>query len=134
MIITKELTYNSGGNSDIIDITGDVQEIVSVSRLNEGQALVFTPGATAAVTTIETEDGLIEDIKDMFERMIPEDMAYAHHDDNGHSHVRASLLGPSEIVPFKDGKLILGTWQNIIMVDFDTRPRRRRVVVQLIGE
>ena len=134
MVITNELIYKSRGNTDIIDVTSDVQNVVSKSEIKEGQALVFIPGATASVTTIETESGLLEDFRDLFERIIPEDIMYAHRDDNGYSHVRASLLGPSITVPFKDKELLLGTWQSIIVVDFDNRPRKRKVIVQLIGE
>ncbi len=134
MIVTKEIVYNSKGNTDIIDITSDVQAVISDGKFSEGQALVFVPGATASVTTIEIEGGLLEDFRELFERIAPDDMMYAHHDDNGHSHVRASLLGPSETIPFKNKKLLLGTWQSIIVVDFDTRPRNRRVIIQLVGE
>jgi secondary thiamine-phosphate synthase enzyme len=134
MVTTTELFYDSEGNAHIIDITSDVREIIIKSKLNKGQVLVFIPGATASVTTLECEDGLIEDFKDMFKKLIPEDDLYAHHDDNGCSHVRAGLLGPSLNVPFHENKMLLGTWQSIVVVDFDNRPRKRRVIVQVVGE
>ena len=103
-----------------------------------GQALVFVPGSTAGVTTIEFEEGLLEDFPALFDRIAPRGAGYQHearwHDGNGHSHVRASLLGPSLTVPFSDGRLLLGTWQQVVLVDFDVRPRRREVIVQLTGE
>jgi secondary thiamine-phosphate synthase enzyme len=134
MVIKEELVYDSRGNACIIDVTSDVQDLVSKNELENGQVLVFVPGATASVTTIETENGLLEDFKEMFERMIPGKGDYYHHDDNGHSHLRASLLGPSVAVPVAGKKLLLGTWQSIVLVDFDTRPRKRKIIVQLTGE
>lgn len=122
----------------MLDLTGEVQALVRRHRFVEGQALVFVSGSTAALTTIEYEPGLIEDLPDLFERIAPRGIPYKHedtwHDGNGHSHVRASLLGPSLAVPFAGGKLLTGTWQQIVLVDFDNRPRRREVVVQLSGE
>jgi len=137
MITTDELTYASKGHTDIIDVTADVQKVVKKSKVKEGQVTVFVPGATASVTAIEYESGLLSDFKEMFERIIPEGMDYAHNerwqDGNGHSHVRASVLGASFTVPFTNGKLLLGTWQHIVLVDFDNRPRERRVIVQIIS-
>lgn len=135
---TDGFTIQTKGDNDIVDLTGRVQELVNRHRFREGQALVFVSGSTAGVTTIEYEPGLLKDLPAAFERIAPRGIPYAHeeawHDGNGHSHVRASLLGPSLTVPFQDARLRLGTWQQIVLVDFDNRPRRRDVVVQLLGE
>ena len=137
-IVTDSIEVATRGDSDMHDITGLVQELVRRHGFREGQALVFVSGSTAGLTTVEFEPGLQKDIPAAFERIAPRDLRYEHeetwHDDNGHSHVRASLLGPSLAVPFKAGRLLLGTWQQIVLIDFDTRPRRRAVVVQLSGE
>lgn len=135
---TDGFTVETKGDSDIVDLTARVQEVVSRHRFRHGQALVFVSGSTAGVTTLEYEPGLLKDLPAAFERIAPRGIRYAHeeawHDGNGHSHVRASLLGPSLTVPFQDARLRLGTWQQIVLVDFDNRPRRREVVVQLLGE
>jgi secondary thiamine-phosphate synthase enzyme len=137
-VSTETITLQTKGDSDILDLTKKVQALVDRHRLRHGQALVFVSGSTAGITTIEYEPGLLQDLPAAFERLAPRDISYQHeetwHDGNGHSHVRASLLGPSLIVPVKDGKLLLGTWQQIILIDFDNRPRQREVVVQLTGE
>jgi secondary thiamine-phosphate synthase enzyme len=137
-ILTDRVSVKTRGDGDMLDLTGDVQALVHKHGFREGQALVFVPGSTAGLTTIEYEDGLLKDLPAAFERLAPRDMLYHHeqayHDGNGHSHVRASLLGPSLTVPFADGTLLTGTWQQIVLVDFDNRPRRRDVVVQLSGE
>ena len=137
-ILTDRVSVTTRGDSDILDLTDDVQALVRKHGFREGQALVFVAGSTAGLTTIEYEDGLLRDLPAAFERLAPRDMLYHHeeayHDGNGHSHVRASLLGPSLTVPFADGKLLTGTWQQIVLVDFDNRPRKRDVVVQLSGE
>ncbi len=137
-LLTATVAVPTRGDSQMIDLTPRVRALVAEHRFREGQALVFVPGSTAAVTTVEFEPGLQRDLPAALERIAPRDLRYAHeetwHDDNGHSHVRASLLGPSLAVPFADGDLLLGTWQQIVLVDFDTRPRRREVVVQLSGE
>jgi len=136
-INTKEIQYDTKGEADIIDITEDIQNLVTKSRVKDGQVTVFIPGSTASLTTVEYEKGLVKDLKGLFERIAPKNIRYAHdeawHDGNGHSHIRASLLGPSLTIPFSGGGLILGTWQQIILVDFDNRPRKRKVVVQVIG-
>jgi len=136
-IITKSFKIKTKGNTDILDITSEVQKIIKNSNLKEGQATVFVPGSTAGITTIEYEPGLLKDLPRAFERIAPENMEYAHHltwgDHNGHAHIRAALLGASKTFPFSEGDLILGTWQQIILVDFDERPRSREVVVQIIG-
>ncbi len=137
-VSTRCHSVSSQGNGHIIDITGDVQDTVASSDLNAGVATVFVTGSTAGLTTVEYEPGLVHDLTAAFERLYPRAMEYRHHetwnDDNGHSHVRASMLGPSLAVPFVEGALTLGTWQQIILVDFDTRPRTREYIVQLIGE
>jgi secondary thiamine-phosphate synthase enzyme len=122
----------------MIDLTASVQEVVRRHGFREGHALVFVSGSTAGLTTVEFEPGLQQDLPAALERLAPRGIAYAHeetwNDDNGHSHVRASLVGPSLTVPFAGGRLLLGTWQQVVLIDFDTRPRRRDVVVQLDGE
>ena len=137
-IVTDSVPVATRGDAQMLDITGDVQDVVERHAFREGSALVFVSGSTAGLTTVEYEPGLLEDIPAAFERIAPRDMRYKHedtwHDGNGHSHVRASLLGPSLTIPFKDGRLMLGTWQQIVLIDFDNRPRKRDVVVQLTGE
>jgi len=137
-IISTSISMNTKGNADILDITDQLTRAVSKSRLTTGIATIFCPSSTSALTTIEYESGAISDLKRLFDEIIPVNREYAHnerwHDGNGHSHVRAALLGPSLVIPFVDGKLTLGTWQQVIYVDFDNRPRQRELVVQLIGE
>ncbi|MBW7843099.1 MAG: YjbQ family protein [Ignavibacterium sp.] len=134
---THSFNISSKGNCDIIDITGYIQQIVSDNLFLEGSALIFVAGSTAGITTIEYEPGLLKDYPDFFDKIIPQKQNYEHdntwHDGNGHSHVRASLQGASFTVPFKDKSLILGTWQQIIFVDFDNKPRRREIIVQITG-
>lgn len=138
MVHTETLELETKGNCDIVEITGEVQEKISDSGLKAGTVTVFVAGATGGLTTVEYEPGLERDLEEFFDRIIPEGRTYHHnerwHDGNGHSHVRASLLGPSLTVPFADGQLILGTWQQIIFLDFDNKPRRRRLIVQIMGE
>jgi secondary thiamine-phosphate synthase enzyme len=126
------------GECDVIDITGAVEEHVIDSAIESGTATVFVPGSTAAVTTIEYESGAVSDFKAAIERLAPTDIHYSHDarwgDGNGFSHVRAALLGPSMSVPFNSGRLLLGTWQQIVLVDFDNRPRHRKVIVQVLGD
>ncbi len=137
-IVTDSISVATRGNSQMLDLTAEVQASLARHRFREGQALVFVIGSTAALTTVEFEPGLQQDLPAALERLAPRGIRYAHeqtwHDDNGHSHVRASLLGPSLVVPFRDGRLLLGTWQQIVLLDFDTRPRQRDLVVQLCGE
>ncbi len=127
----------SKGNCDIIDITEDVQTFISKNNFLEGNVLIFVIGSTAALTTIEYEPGLLKDYPQLFNKLIPENQTYHHdqtwHDGNGHSHLRASLQKASLTVPFNNGKLLLGTWQQIIFVDFDNRPRTREIVIQITG-
>lgn len=137
-VITRRLSLSTEGEDDVIDITGEVQRVVDESGVDDGVTVVFVPGSTAVVTTIEYEPGLAKDFPDMLARVAPEDIEYEHqkawHDGNGRSHVKASLVGPSLAVPFEDGSLTLGTWQQIVLVELDTRPRQREVVVQVMGE
>lgn len=135
---TFSLQLATQGDADIQDITGAVQEVLQKSSLNDGIATIFSPSATSALTTIEYESGCVHDLRRLFDEIVDPQRNYAHnarwHDGNGHSHVRAALLGPSITVPFVSKNLTLGTWQQIIFVDFDNRPRRRELVVQVMGE
>lgn len=135
---TKYLQLETAGNCDVMDITHSVGEAVETSSVSNGTVTVFVPGSTAGITTIEYERGAINDLKELFSRIVPENEYYAHNarwgDGNGHSHIRASLLGPSISIPISSSRLILGTWQQIILVDFDNRPRRREIILQIIGE
>ena len=135
---TLSLSLNTEGNADIRDITDQVARNVLQSGLTNGTVTIFCPSSTSALTTIEYESGALSDLRRLFDEFIPSNREYAHnqrwHDGNGHSHVRAALLGPSLTIPFVDAQLTLGTWQQIIYVDFDNRPRQRKLVVQLIGE
>ncbi len=135
---TATLELSTPGDSEIIDITERVQDELTKSLLSEGLVTVFVPGSTGGVITLEYESGLVRDLGEAFERLAPKGRPYHHDrawgDGNGHSHVRASLVGPSLSVPFKDRRLILGTWQQIAFVDFDNRPRRRVLIVQIMGD
>lgn len=137
-VSTYQFEVSTRGYCDIKDVTGEVEDLVRQSGVKEGLVTVFVPGATAGVTTVEYEAGLVADLKAAFERLVPRDVQYAHDsrwgDGNGFSHVRAALLKASLSVPVSGGNLITGTWQQIVVVDFDNRPRRRRVVVQIMGE
>ena len=136
-ILTNHFEVDTKGHNDIIDITPRVKSILQDSGLKDGSALIFIPGSTAGVTTIEHEPGLLKDYPAFFEKIIPSNIDYEHdktwHDGNGFSHVRAALQGASFTVPFAEARLLLGTWQQIILVDFDNRGRSRRVIVQLTG-
>jgi len=138
MIVTGNISFQTRGDCDIVDITPQVARQVAESGVNSGTVTVFVPGSTAGVTTIEYESGLVADLQQMWERTVPRNTPYNHDrrwgDGNGHSHVRASMLGPSLVVPFADRRLTLGTWQQIIMVDFDNQPRSRQVILQIMGE
>jgi secondary thiamine-phosphate synthase enzyme len=137
-LINKALTLTSKGQSQVTDITDKVRGILGKEKISGGMVHLFIPGATGAITTLECEEGLIKDIKDAWERIAPRHGFYRHdrdrNDDNSHSHIRASMIGPSLSVPFKDKKLVLGTWQRIVFIDFDTGPRKREITVQMIGE
>lgn len=137
-IITDKLTVSTKGFNDIIDITEQIQSILRKHQIKNGNVTIFVSGSTAGVTTIEYEPGLLKDLPEAFERIAPMDKRYHHDsrwgDDNGYAHVRASILGASLTVPFADGRLLVGTWQQIVLVDFDNRPRTRNIVIQIIGE
>jgi secondary thiamine-phosphate synthase enzyme len=138
MVHTRTDAIATRGQGDAHDLTALVSSALAESELSTGVATVFVVGSTAAITTIEFEPGAIADLNRLFDRLAPRDADYRHHlrwgDDNGSSHVRAALLGPSIAVPFTDGKLRLGTWQQIMLLEMDTQPRKREIVVQLIGE
>jgi len=138
MVRTVEIKVKTKGNCDVVNITEQVSEFVAQSAVQAGMVTLFNVGSTAGITTTEYEPGLVNyDIKEAFEKIAPRNARYEHeetwHDDNGHAHVRAALLGPSLSVPVVDGKLTLGTWQQIILVDFDTRPRTRTIVCQMVS-
>ena len=130
-------SYKTKGFNDIIDLTDDVNSAITNSGLQNGLMTVFVPGSTAGITTIEFESGAVADLKKAIERLAPQDIYYQHDarwgDGNGFSHVRAALVGPSLSVPFVNGRLQLGTWQQIILIDFDNRPRTRELIIQMIG-
>ena len=135
---SREMRFRTHGEGEILDITNKTQTIVESSKLKNGVVILFVPGSTAALTTIEYEPGLLMDLPHALERLAPKDENYEHekrwHDGNGHSHIRASMIGPDLSVPFLEKRLTLGTWQQIIFVELDTRPRDRTVIVQLIGD
>jgi secondary thiamine-phosphate synthase enzyme len=137
-VITKDITLQTEGNCDITDITFSINEEVISSGMSNGTITVFVCGSTAAVTTIEFEPGLIHDLEETWHRLVPQNIPYRHNqawgDGNGHAHVRAALLGPSLVIPFVSKKLTLGTWQQIVCVDFDNRHRSRKIVLQIMGE
>ena len=138
MIVTERISLQTKGHCDIIDITPQVEQQIAKVKVDSGTVTVFVTGSTAGITTIEFEPGLLADLKEMWQRLVPENIPYAHDrawgDGNGHSHIRASLLGASLVIPFSHKRLALGTWQQIVLVDFDNRPRSRQVVVQVMGE
>lgn len=137
-IVNDSLSIETRGDSDMIDLTDRLTLLLQKHRLKNGHMIVFVPGSTAGITTIEYEPGLKKDFSLLMERLIPRNARYFHeetwNDGNGHSHVRASLVGPSITVPFGAGKLLLGTWQQIVLVDYDNRPRSRDLVIQFVGE
>jgi secondary thiamine-phosphate synthase enzyme len=139
MVKNHQIKVKTQGNCHTIDITAQVEDFVAQSGIKDGTITLFHVGSTAGLTTTEYEPGLANhDIKAAFERLAPENGLYEHeqtwHDDNGHSHVRAAILGPSLVIPVVDGRMTLGTWQQIILIDFDTKPRTRTVVCQIMGE
>lgn len=137
-VLTEHISFKTKGEVDIIDLTDKIEGTIENCGLSKGIVTIFVPGSTGALTTIEYEPGLLQDFPAALERIAGRDISYEHekrwHDGNGHSHVRASLLGPSLTVPFNDSKLILGTWQQIVFVELDVRSRARNLVVQIIGE
>ena len=137
-VITKTIRVKTKGEDDIIDITKQTSKIIESSEIKNGTVTIFVSGSTAALTTIEYEPGLLSDFPKMLERVAPKNIDYGHeqrwHDGNGHSHVRASLLGPSLTIPFSNRNLMLGTWQQIVLLELDTRSRERNLVLQILGE
>jgi secondary thiamine-phosphate synthase enzyme len=138
MVKTFTITKQTKGSNDILDITTDVSSVLSQSGMTDGVVTVYTPSTTSAVTTIEYESGCLSDLRRLFDEITAPERSYAHNarwgDGNGYSHVRAALLGPSLTIPFVKQRLTLGTWQQIIFIDFDIRPRQREIVVQIMGE
>ena len=138
MVVTKAISLQSKGHCDIIDVTSQVEKQVAGAGVNDGTVTLFVTGSTAGVSTIEFESGLLSDFQDMWERNFPKNIPYKHDsawgEGNGYSHVRASLLGASLVIPFNDKRLALGTWQQIVVVDFDNRSRSRQIVLQIMGD
>ena len=137
-MVTKQLPIQTRGENDILDITRNVSEAVSGSKMRNGIVTVFVPGSTGALTTIEYEAGLLIDLPNILERLAPKKLMYEHekrwHDGNGHSHVRASVIGPSITVPFVNRRLTLGTWQQLVFIELDARSRSRNLILQIMGE
>ena len=136
-IHTDELSFSTKGDTDVVDITAEVGRIVGAAGVVEGQALVFVRGSTAAIATMEFEPGGVHDLREMLERLIPTRGDYEHnrlnHDTNSHAHQRASIVGASEVVPVEGGRLALGTWQQLVLIDFDDSPRERTIVIQVLS-
>ncbi len=137
-VVTKTIPLTTTGPNDIIDITIPVAEAVRTSGLKSGAVTVFVPGSTGGVTTIEYEPGLLTDLPELMDRLVPPGQSYHHdltwHDGNGYSHLRAALVGPDITIPFVAGKLTLGTWQQVVFCEFDNRPRRRELILQIMGD
>ena len=138
MVKTERIKLETKGRDHVINITGEVEQAVSASKIKDGIVTVFVYGSTASVSTVEYEPGLIKDIKRIDEKLIPSDVTYAHDetwgDANGYAHLRATIIGPSITVPIEKGSMTLGTWQQIIVIDHDNRPRSREIIVQVMGE
>jgi len=138
MVVTESISFSTQGNGEVVDITQQVADEVADSELSGGTVTIFSPSATSSLTTIEYESGAVADLQALFGRLIPQDIEYRHNlrwgDGNGHSHARAALFGPSLTVPFVNKRLTLGTWQQIVFLDFDVRPHDRELILQLIGE
>ncbi|MEW5994320.1 MAG: secondary thiamine-phosphate synthase enzyme YjbQ [Candidatus Zixiibacteriota bacterium] len=138
MVTSQQIKLKTKGPGDIIDITSSLQEAVKKSGLSSGTITAFVPGSTGGLTTIEYEPGLLKDLPELMEKLVPSDRPYEHdhtwHDGNGFSHLRSVLIGPDITVPFTGGELTLGTWQQVVFLEFDNRPRSRRVVLQVMGE
>lgn len=137
-VITEKISFNTKHECDVLDITGSVQRVLTSKNVHNGIITLFVAGSTGAITTIEFEPGLAFDFPAMLKRIAPKEIEYEHenlwHDGNGHSHVRASLVGPSLTVPFMNQKLTLGTWQQVVFIELDVRPRKREIIVQILGE
>lgn len=137
-VLQKKITLNTSGSPDLIDLTGKINVILEEAELKKGILTVFVVGSTAGITTFEYEPGVVKDMQELYEKLIPKNKPY-HHDNtwgdaNGYSHLRAALQGPSLTIPFCDGKLVLGTWQQVVLAEFDHRARQRQIIVQIIGE
>lgn len=137
-VVTKYIPLDTDGNGDVINITDAIQGCIADSGLRDGVVTVFTASATSGITTLEFESGCVQDLQRLFDEILPPEREYAHNlrwgDGNGHSHARAALVKPSLTVPFCEGVMTLGTWQSVVLVDFDNRPRQRKLVVQILGE
>jgi len=133
-----ELKFKTSGEVDMVDITSDVQEVITKSKISNGIVCIFVNGSTGSITTVEYEPGLQKDIPRALEKIAPKNIPYSHHetwhDDKGHSHVRASIMGPSITMPIREGQLVHGTWQQVVFIELDTSPRNRTVMVQIVGE
>ena len=138
MVVTESISFRTRGNGEVVDITDQVARKVADSELTDGTITIFSPSATSSLTTMEYESGAVTDLQALFERLVPQSAEYRHDlrwgDGNGHSHARAALFGPSLTVPFVDQRLTLGTWQQIVFLDFDVRPHDRKLVLQIIGD
>jgi secondary thiamine-phosphate synthase enzyme len=136
-VFSSDISISTKGDMDILDITSQLERLVHDSGIQEGMACVFVGGSTGALTTMEFEPGVVEDMRAALQRLAPSDMEYQHHlkwkDGNGHSHVRAAFIGPSVTVPIRDGAIPLGTWQQIVFIELDVRPRKRSLIVQIVG-
>jgi secondary thiamine-phosphate synthase enzyme len=134
---TGQLRFSTEGDGDVMDLTEGIESVVESAGVDSGVASVFVPGSTAAVTTMEFEPGGVHDLRALLDRLVPAQGDYEHnrlnHDTNSHAHIKAAIVGPSETVPVRDGRLALGTWQQVVLIDFDDRPRERTVVVQVVG-
>lgn len=137
-IINEKIILNTQGNPDLVDITAKIKDALKSTGLKKGNITVFVVGSTAAITTFEYEPGVIRDMGELYDKLIPKSKHYSHDDTwgdaNGFSHLRAALQGPSLVIPFDSGKLVLGTWQQVVLAEFDNRPRERQIVLQIIGE
>lgn len=137
-IVSKKIIIDTKGNEDFVNITPQLRDIYNASSLNDGIITVFVSGSTAAIAAFEYEPGLIKDLQGFYDKIAPSNVHYNHDetwgDANGFSHVRATFTGPSIVIPFEEGKLLLGTWQQVVLMEFDNRPRRRDIVVQLMGK
>jgi secondary thiamine-phosphate synthase enzyme len=138
MVKTEYIDVSMKGYTDIRDITPDLKRILDKCQIKDGIITVFVPGSTGGLTTMEYEPGLLKDLPEVLEKIAPQKASYHHHatwsDDNGAAHIRSALIGPSITIPFKGGNMALGTWQQVVFLDFDTRPRNRRLVIQILGE
>ena len=137
-VYCDEINIETNGETDIVDITSKVQKVITISKIKNGIVCIFVPGSTGTITTIEYEPGLMKDLPRALEQIAPKNIHYDHHetwhDDNGRSHVKASIMGPSSTFPIKNAKLIHGTWQQLVFIELDTRPRNRNIIVNVVGE